>query len=486
MGIKDYHKWMKATYPCAFSNYWLPTYDNLYIDINFALHWSHYGAKSEADIFRRLFFFLDKIIAEIAPSSSIIIASDGQAPLAKLLLQRERRVTISKTMTPSELKTSTLIFTPGTTFMDSLKQKLKPYFAKIEHVYGVKTHYYIGCHGEAELKIKRELMKNIDDDIATNVPNTHVIVSNDADVIAMFGALDESAYNRIFIFCDIKKPEIISMGSLMHNHFKKYGNHINSGLDFTLISILLGNDYLPKLSYTNLDKLWDSYTYSINIHAQQICTTTTNGRVNINIKLLISLMFDILMNTPSHFYKSYTYKYYTKDVQKYKNYMEGLIWCMDMYSVGECLRYDYMYNYSDPINPYGFMTFLGSYERVANSIPRPVIKCIDKDLYAIIVLPIAALELVPKQFRRFAEKHKDKLYEVELCETCVAYENRANDDNLSDFKKALASAMMINHKDGHHQLVASDIAEIATLFEEWRDSRSTQLEQNTEDASDDE
>ena len=143
MGIKDYHKWMRETHPSAFKNKWLDFYDHVYIDINYALHYSYYGTKNQNQLLFRFFSLVEKIMLQTHPRKSINFANDGAAPIAKLLLQRERRATSSRTENFSNLESSSLIFTPGTNFMNSIQKTLDDFMEKIKLLIKITVKHYI-------------------------------------------------------------------------------------------------------------------------------------------------------------------------------------------------------------------------------------------------------------------------------------------------------------------------------------------------------
>jgi 5'-3' exonuclease len=453
MGIKDYHKWMRENYPSAFQSQWLDSYDNIYIDINYALHYSHFGAKTENEIVGKLIWFLESIIFTLFPTRSITIANDGPAPLAKLLLQRERRASCSRSM--QNLETSSLIFTPGTKFMNSIKEKLQAYTDKIEKIYRINIDFKIGCEGEAELKLKKQISENID----KYPSDTHIIVSNDADIIAMFGTLNENSFNNVFICTNVgvgkHNTEIISYGTLMNLHLKKCGKTKNYGLDFTLLSIMMGNDYLPKILCLDLDKLIASYKY---------CCRDTRGlvlddKLTLNIDFLTKLINGILCRTKSH-HVVISFDSYNPSL--YSNYMDGLLWCLDMYNRGQCVRYNYMYENDEKPHPLTLLLHIAIDPSICN-INNSTFPSIDKNIYAVLVMPKCALSLIDSKYHSFAQKC-DILYEKELCEKCNDfYDKLAKLDSKSAEYTEIKKKLKI-HEVSHNRIIADDILNLLSLF----------------------
>jgi 5'-3' exonuclease len=431
MGIKDYHKWMREAHPHAFKTAWLDTYDNIYIDINFALHYSHFGAKNENEIVGKLIWFIDTIITKFFPTRSIIIANDGPAPLAKLLLQRERRSGSCRKI--SDLKTSSLIFTPGTYFMNSIQSKLETYMNQIKKKYKVQVKYLIGCEGEAELKLKKQLTENI----KKYSNDTHIIISNDADMIAMFGTLDVKSFFKVFICSNVgtnskKDTEIISIGTLMDSHTNKYGMTKNFGLDFTLLSIMLGNDYLPKIQYVELDKLLSSYKKAIFNNQNGL---VLNINLEINIKLFVNILNGVIANTRMQYIDNF--HMHNLNFSLYSNYMDGLLWCLDMYYQGECTRYNYMYENDENPHPFGLIFYMNLNPEICD-LNTQTYPSMDSNLYSILVMPKKALSLIDSKYHSFSENsYCDILYEKELCLTCNDYYKKIDNANSNIAQKNL-------------------------------------------------
>src|SRR5439155_7525028 len=97
--------------------------------------------------------------------------------------------------------------------------------------------------GEAEFKLIRKVLNH-------EKTSTHLLVSTDADTILMA--------------CSVGRPNIhinnlkniISIDDLLQKHKQKNVVSNNPGKDFMLVSLLMCNDYLPKLKYVNIDRLW--------------------------------------------------------------------------------------------------------------------------------------------------------------------------------------------------------------------------------------
>jgi 5'-3' exonuclease len=460
MGIKDYYMWMRKNHPSSFKNYWLDAYDHIYIDLNYALHLNSFGAKSEGEIVAKLICFLDRVISKFTPMTSIVIANDGPPPLAKLLLQRERRAGSARTIpgvshseTISNLETSSLIFTPGTKFMNSIKSKLKNYMDKIIKLYKIKVDYMVGCDGEAELKLKQRMSENIE----LYPDDTHIIISNDADIIAMFGTLNINSFFKVFICSNSgayenAKTEIISMGVLMDLHTEKYGMTKNFGVDFTILSTMLGNDYLPKIDYIDLDKLMQSYRNAIIGNSEGLI----KQNLELNIKVFTKILNGILVRTQKKYTKNFMMDNLNQNL--YSNYMDGLLWCLDMYNKGVCTRYNYMYENDDNPHPFGLILHVNWDPNICK-LNQDKYPSIDSDLYSLLVMPKKALSLINPTYHIFAEQC-EILYEKELCVTCNKYYNKLKiTEKGTDEYKQLKKDIKL-HDGSHSRIIVNDIMDI--------------------------
>ena len=347
MGIDKFHKCIKENYGGAFKNEWLKFYDHVYIDINFALHYCSYGARCEDEICKRLFKLLDGIIQELVPMKTVTLGCDGSAPLSKLVLQRKRRQCISRNLKCEE-STSSLMFTPGTLFMSDLKVKINEYIKDIEKIYCIDATYLDINVDEAELKLKKQVSDNLNNILYKN--DSHVYVSNDADVVIMLTTLDD--YSNVFIYSKSnQQSEIISIGKLIDIHTSKVGSSLNSGLDFTAIGIMLGNDYLPKISYTDFNKLWDSYAKIIKHDPKGLIINKST--LEISQTFLTQLLAGVVSVTKPQFIKKLLFDNAYHPL--YKNYLDGYTWCLDTYVKGVCTRYNYMYNFQESPHPLGLI-----------------------------------------------------------------------------------------------------------------------------------
>lgn len=383
MGIKDFYKNIKLKYSDAFSSTWKDCYDYIYIDLNFVLHTMSYSNNADdIDVFNNLFIFLDMILRNIVPQKEIIFSCDGVAPLSKLVTQRKRRSVLLKSDIKKD-KFDTINLTCGTLFMNELKSKMNDYMTFLKYTYSVDVIFLEHTIDEAELKIKKKL----DDNILKDKEGTHLIYSNDADVVVMTALNDN--YEKIYIMTSIG-DNLLSIGKLLELHIQKYGKSKNFNLDFTAINILLGNDYIPKIACVDFDKIWNVYKIIVELNKNGLI----NKDMTINQDFLLNLINGIIATTRPHYIQKYVHKISETDM--YKNYFDGFTWCLDTYKTGVCVRYNYMYNYKIPPHPLGIAIHLNN-EKTITTLNKNTYNALNPVLYSSLVMPLSGIDCVDKK-----------------------------------------------------------------------------------------
>ena len=468
MGIKGFHKFIREKYPSCLQHKWSDSYEHCYIDINFALHFCSYNVSNVDQLYMKLFGFFDNILKDIVPTKSLTIAADGAAPLSKLLLQRKRRLTnlkkISKKTTDdsdsdagSQAVTS-LMFTPGTLFMKNLKENMSAYMEYISKSYGIDVEFMDINFDEAELKLKYAMMENInkyDND-------SHIIVTNDADVIVMLGTLEK--FHNAYVHCKSNhQNEVLSIGKLLECHTNYVGCSLHPGLDFAATGILLGNDYIPKLNFISPESIWIAYKSTLKGHTTGLIL---DRNMKINRTFFAGLMGNIVTMLKSQYVKKLNYRNVCHPL--YRNYLDGYTWCLATYNNGKCQRYNYMYEFSDYPHPLGLLLNVRQFPDITKH-DNQIYKCIRPELYAILVLPKSSLKLIPKKYAEMSQ-HTEILYDEEFCHKC----NKFNDDNkkltkeLSDDPDNKKLKKQINelkknkstHRKQHSNICLDDIEDI--------------------------
>lgn len=415
MGIKGFNKWLKNKYYDSKLDY-IPArcYDHVYVDLNFMLHRLAATTHDEQILLRKVFTSIDNILINTPPLKSITLASDGSACYAKILLQRERRLqmALSKKFDPHYV--DSLHFSPGTTFMLKFEEEIKKYIKnKLKDGSTLKYHISLSSEtGESEIKICKFILLNHD-----NYPlDSHLIISNDADIVVIASSM--LTVNNIFILIQKDRGQgnyIISIDTIIDHHMEIYGYNICKKLDFALISLLNENDYLPGLGFINFDSLWNAYKKSINNYE-----TIVNMNNTINVQIFRKYLRSLINTIPTQFSKNVRIESLMWD--KIKTYLDGLSWCMTLYSTSVCTMYDYMCHH-EKIHPCALLYYLELNNVRIIKAPNSNCQPIQDLIYAVLITPKIAKSLILPQYHHIIETQLGHLYEEELCGTCVQLRN---------------------------------------------------------------
>ena len=144
MGIPSYFSYIVKNHPEIIKQFKLhkESIHNLYLDCNSVIYdvynntdWTEYNKNIEYEIIRLVILKIEEYISIIRPSSTLIIAFDGVAPVAKLEQQRNRRYKtwyvndqLNKHEEEKKEVWDTTAVTPGSAFMQQLSKDIKLFF----------------------------------------------------------------------------------------------------------------------------------------------------------------------------------------------------------------------------------------------------------------------------------------------------------------------------------------------------------------------
>ena len=404
MGIDGFHKWIKTNYPEAYFNIFdtKKTIHHLYIDLNYLLHLCHYNANDETHLINKMGVVILDICAKAQPSLSLNLFCDGTAPFAKMVLQRERRC---KNISVSDdiFKTS-LNFTPGTEFIENIPQKLNKIIKIIENQFCIKVNIDTIKAGEAEIKIKQFLLKYY----KINKNHTHLLCTNDADVVLILCA--DVSYSNTYI---LLYNDILSINLVLESHFKKYGtsqlSHLNyiNNLDFVFLNAFLGNDYIPKINQLSPQKLWDSYKLNVDKYKCLVKLNKKNkfeiDKFEIDKDFLIAILNDCISKIGRNKIIKYNKHY---DSNTYDNYFSGMIWTLNMYNRGECMNYNYICHNKKPVDILNLVLYFYGLDNINKFVEKVIEEKnepIPSILCGILLLPEGAHELINNKYKKFME-----------------------------------------------------------------------------------
>ena len=449
MGIEGFHTWLKGKYPTCF----VPTnhrvkYDYIYVDTNHILH--HCIRNCDEYTFKdKLYNYLNIIFNNFFATKKVVLAIDGTSPYSKVILQRKRRLQNIRNINVNKI--NPLFLTPGTDLMHKIDIYLQEYVdnMKKQNQYS-KAEYIVSPtvkSDEGEIKI----FVHISEHCKTDPDSSHLVIGNDADLIVLAMAMKPS-YNIDLLVKYKERQELVSINKLIECHSKlvlRYDDYNdeqknillnihnlkNTDIrsDFVIISLMNGNDYLNKLYYINMDLLWKAYSET-NITPNR--TIIKNGKFNKDC--FIEFLLNVVQKVSNQFKKP--------DIEKYSddmiiNYLEGLLWCLNMYQTGKCPMYDFIYKWKyspSPIDLLHFFMFNPDYEI---EIPKSDTKPLSPKYYTLLLMPYKAKKLVPKKYHNLIDGELKYLYEKELCKICNNLKMTLAEENqkIRSLKKDLSS-----------------------------------------------
>ena len=394
MGILKYNEFLKKFFNESINsvNDDIIKYNNIYIDLNFLLHYSMYLTFSKESFFKKLFILLDSIIKRCFALNVIMLSIDGTSPYSKIILQRKRRESNIKKLNMKNI--NVLHLTPGTKFMDEIKDKVNEYIKdikkKIFKFRDIKIIFSSSDEtGEGEIKIIKKIIYYN----KKNPEYKHLIIGNDADLIVMAMACKKVKYidilNKKNNGYNLIKINSIALKMLEYIKIKsKFIDRIR--IDFTIISLMMGNDYLPKLQYIKNDILLESYFKTKKFNKGFIIKKGI-----FDVVFFKKFLINIILKLNKRYQGINLNNFNNKNIKKY---LEGLLWCNKMYSTGKCPMYDYIYNDKAP-SPIELMFYLEFNEIKEINIPISNIKPISNKIYPLLVLPKKASSLIPNEYK---------------------------------------------------------------------------------------
>lgn len=480
MGITNFTKTVKALYEKSVKNNWLESYDYLYIDINACLHRVGYISNTPNEIYDKIDGLIMNITQNVNPSRGVIIASDGPAPMAKLILQRLNRLKSAQCMKADDddFSVSSLNFTPGTVFMNSLENRLAKLKKKIELMYCIDVEMIMNKPDETEIKVKKYVCEMIE----KHPEYTHCIVSDDADVIVMSMNF-ESLHNVYILHKRQQDLAYINLNVMLDEHTNVYGCSRKPGHDFMAINVMLGNDYIKKIEFIDYEKLWKSYKHALNANPEGLITDD----IKVSRTFLCDMFAWISNNLSPRFANRFKVKNYDK--QLHEDYIDGLLWCIDTYNDGQCNRYDYLYSHKDSPSSSGLLLTLAGmdkYLKMTKNDSKPM----SPGLYSILLIPKKAKTLLDSNLRDLTESDDiSMLYEEEICTKCFKYNTEISNitaemkysvikkgyksPTAMGFYKAKISKLrskLNKHKTKHKNITTRDIYKIKKYYDKYMES----------------
>lgn len=211
---------------------------------------------------------------------------------------------------------------------------------------------------------------------------------------------------------NIESSYIISVDKLLDQFMENYGFHPYKRLDFVFLSMLMGNDYFPKLKRAEFTKFWEIYSRTVKQNE-----TIMGYRFSINIDIFMKFLTELIKGTPKKYQSASTDDINHSQIQEYLN---GLCWCVNLYATGKYIDYDYLY-FGKSVHPMSIMLYLASNRQYKPDMSEKVCCPIPSTLYPILVLPHIAINLIPKKYHGVIDKKLTFMFEEEFCQECKEF-----------------------------------------------------------------
>lgn len=304
MGIKDYLKHLKQE---EISD--IIEYEHIYIDCNYLIHFLIYKCTNDKDLYGKICNFWNNLMKAVKIKSTVHLIYDGEHeneelmanPKLQTLIMRYKDKEVSDDYDKQVIK-------PGSKILNTFKY----YFVDIIEKYKKINKLKFGViqnddqvKGEADIKILNSIYNSNQDRIC--------ICSKDSDMILIAHSLSINKSIRIDVMTNFRPMLIVYI-----DNFKKFN------LDYVLIVLLLGNDYLPKISSVSYDSIIKTYEEYIK-HNKAIIL---NGTIDTN-NLIEFITYFIIIGSK----KKIKFNYKNLDLTRFKIYINNLFWCLKHYKV---------------------------------------------------------------------------------------------------------------------------------------------------------
>lgn len=339
MGVPKLFKTLTNRYPkILFSKLQPKTIiHHLFFDLNCLIHpvCAKHNDKTEIEMFEEIYNYIEYVKSQVenhlCSTSKIYLFMDGVAPFAKILQQRQRRFRAKNTNTNSTWDSNAI--SPETYFMINLTKFLETKYISNQSFVISSTNQV----GEGEHKIVDYLMNNV------HSQQNICIYGLDADLILLSWCVLLKKHTmslRLYlirevqnfgIFKSTEKFHFMSINELLKSFMNECkGNVYQECVDFILLTIFLGNDFLPNLfgvslNFNGLDILLNNYRLIKSENPNYFLVDITNYQQPISIQNL-EYFFVKLSSIEKQIYVDFCHHYleYRPKAPKFKNENEKI------------------------------------------------------------------------------------------------------------------------------------------------------------------
>jgi hypothetical protein len=316
MGIKDYLKHLDHEEP----NVSKREYDYVYIDCNYMLHYLIYKCRNDQELYSRTFEYFKYVFDTIKVFKKIYLVFDGKYD--KKLLTNPKQQTQElryKNKKESDDYDKQSIY-PGSQIVSTYKTYLQDIIEKYKKIlmgkFTIETHDD-SVEGEADFKILDLIYGSDQDNIC--------ILSKDSDMILISYSLIINQNINIQIMSNFRPIKFIDVNKLgkLPKVIKGEKKDIETfGPDYILITLFLGNDYLPKISNITYDSIIKCYIRYLEHGNSKIIK-----KKKLNYLNLINFITYIVID------KKIKFNFKNLDTKRFSTYYNNLCWTLKQYKI---------------------------------------------------------------------------------------------------------------------------------------------------------
>lgn len=325
MGIHGFMKNMQQDEP----NIKERKYESIYIDCNYLLHYFIYNCKNDDDLNKKINDYIEYLLKTITVSKQIHLIFDGKHP-HHLQNVNPKKMTLDKrykNKKESDAYDKQKI-APHTEIVSTFKTFITEALKFQKMMFGYDFEIVINddsIEDEADFKILESIYES------TN--KNFCIISKDSDMILIAYSLIYKKKINIDILSNLRPILFVDINILTKNY----------NLDYVLVIMLLGNDYLPKLSNVDYDTIMITYKNFIK-HKNPLIIDNSK----VNYLNFINYLTYIILN------KKVKYKFENLNFIRFEKYYNNVLWCLKKYKVIENNK-EYIEDTSNVINIYNFI-----------------------------------------------------------------------------------------------------------------------------------
>lgn len=317
MGIKDYLKHLEQR-ELAFKS--IINYENLYIDCNFMIHYLIYKCNNDFELCTKTFDYFKYIFSIIKVSKTIILVFDGECDKTFISNPKQQTHEIrAKYKKISDDYDKQPIY-PGSEIISTFKTCIIDIIEKYKLTnklnFTIRTNDD-SLEGEADFKI----LKDIDESDESNI----CILSKDSDMVLIAYSLIIKKNILVDILINLRPIKFIHVNKIVTLPKPIFnGKKIieSYGLDYVLVIMLLGNDYLPKISNIDYNTLLNCYNKYLTHGNYPIISKN-----KIKKKNLINFITYIIIT------KKVKFNIKKLDLERFKIYYNNLSWSLKHYLI---------------------------------------------------------------------------------------------------------------------------------------------------------